>query len=132
MCRRGRDALQGAIRCCTSGNVLLLIAPTPAFKLNSEIGGLLLVLVVPYTVHTVFPPTMVRTARPLSSQPSNGVLRDREKDSSFLNVHSRSGSMIVISPSAPGLRVPLGRRTRVAGFTVYIVIRRLMSIALVP
>ena len=38
---------------------------------------------VPYTLHTVFPPTIVRTARPLSSHPSNGVLRECENECSF-------------------------------------------------
>jgi hypothetical protein len=36
-----------------------------------------------YTLQAVLPPTIVRTARPLSSQPSNGVLRERENESSF-------------------------------------------------
>jgi hypothetical protein len=39
---------------------------------------------LPYSAHTVSPATMVLTARPFKFQPSNGVLRDRDKDSSFL------------------------------------------------
>ena len=38
----------------------------------------------PYRAHTVSPATIVLTARPLKFQPSKGVLRDRDKDSSFL------------------------------------------------
>ena len=38
----------------------------------------------PYSAHTVSPATMVLTARPFKFQPSKGVLRDRDKDSSFL------------------------------------------------
>ena len=31
-----------------------------------------------YNFHTVFPPTIVRTARPFSGQPSKGVLREAD------------------------------------------------------
>jgi len=45
----------------------------------------------------MLPPTIVITARPVNSQPSNGELRDFDRDSPFLYVHFNSGSMIVTS-----------------------------------
>ena len=44
---------------------------------------------------TVFPPTIVRTARPFSFQPSNGVLRESDSNFDASTVHSRSGSISV-------------------------------------
>jgi hypothetical protein len=38
----------------------------------------------PYSAQTVSPATIVRTARPFRFQPSKGVLRERDNDSSFL------------------------------------------------
>jgi hypothetical protein len=37
-----------------------------------------------HSAHTVSPATIVRTARPFRFQPSKGVLRERDNDSSFL------------------------------------------------
>src|ERR1700737_4465002 len=68
--------------------------------------------------HTVFPPTIVRTARPFSFQPSNGVFREREKESSFRKIQSRSGSIRVTSASDPGWRVPFGNLVSAAGLIV--------------
>ena len=55
-----------------------------------------------YSFQTVFPPTIVRTARPFSFQPSNGVLRDIDCEALDSNVHSSSGSISVTSADAPG------------------------------
>src|SRR6266446_4819344 len=54
-----------------------------------------------YSSQTVFPPTIVRTARPFSFQPSNGELRDADSNLSTLTVHSKSGSISVTSAAAP-------------------------------
>src|SRR4030095_1819305 len=55
----------------------------------------------PYSFQTVFPSTIVRTARPFSFQPSNGELRDADSNLSILTVHSKSGSISVTSAGAP-------------------------------
>ena len=46
-----------------------------------------------YSFQTVFPPTIVRTARPFSFQPSNGVLRESALKRFASTVHSSSGSI---------------------------------------
>src|ERR1051326_8991203 len=48
---------------------------------------------------TASPPTIVATARPLTRQPSKGVLRERLRKSAASMVHSRLGSMMVTSPA---------------------------------
>src|SRR2546427_9952582 len=81
-----------------------------------------------YSSQTVFPPTIVRTARPFSFQPSNGELRDADSNLSTLTVHSKSGSINVTSAAAPIDNVPALIFNRRLGFTVYISIKRTMSI----
>src|SRR6266567_4989220 len=84
--------------------------------------------IIRYNFQTVFPPTIVRTARPLSFQPSNGELRDADSNLSTLTVHSKSGSINVTSAAAPIDNVPALIFNRRLGFTVYISIKRTMSI----
>src|SRR5438093_13439051 len=81
-----------------------------------------------YSSQTVFPPTIVRTARPFSFQPSNGELRDADSNLSTLTVHSKSGSINVTSAGAPTNSVPASSLSNFAGSTVYISIKRTMSI----
>src|SRR6266853_960634 len=59
-----------------------------------------------YSCQTVLPPTIVRTARPFSFQPSNGELRDADWNWSIFTVHSKSGSISVTSAGAPTDNVP--------------------------
>src|ERR1700724_1917933 len=81
-----------------------------------------------YSCQTVFPPTIVRTARPFSFQPSNGELRDADLNLSILTVHSKSGSIRVMSAGAPTDKVPASSPNSFAGSSVYISIKRTMSI----
>ena len=62
--------------------------------------------------------TIVRTARPFSFQPSNGVLQDKLAEAAESTVHSKSGSISVTSPAAPNDRVPPSRFNKRAGLTV--------------
>src|SRR5437016_13502321 len=82
----------------------------------------------PYNFQTVLPPTIVRTARPLSFQPSNGQLREADSKRSTLTVHSSSGSISVTSARAPIDNVPALIFSKLAGSTVYISISRAISI----
>ena len=66
-------------------------------------------------VHTVFPPTIVRTARPFSFQPSKGVLREVDSNFLALTFHSRSGPISVMSAGAPNDSVPLSKPNNRAG-----------------
>jgi hypothetical protein len=54
----------------------------------------------------ISPPTITPTARPLTFQPSNGVLRDRLKKSRRSICHFSFGSMIVMSAWLPDESVP--------------------------
>src|SRR5438132_8930226 len=81
-----------------------------------------------YSSQTVFPPTIVRTARPFSFQPSNGELRDADSNLSTLTVHSKSGSINVTSAAAPIDNVPALIFNKCLGSTVYILSTRTMSI----
>src|SRR5438034_1089769 len=76
---------------------------------------------------TVLPPTIVRTARPFSFQPSNGVLRDC--DSLVLAIHSISGSISVMSAFTPIDNVPASIFSNLAGSSVNISINRFIEIA---
>src|SRR5437764_13950820 len=82
----------------------------------------------PYNFQTVFPPTIVRTARPFNFQPSKGELREADWQRSILTVHSRFGSIKVTSAAAPTDKVPAPRRNNFAGSTVYISINLPLSI----
>src|SRR5436189_4491151 len=82
----------------------------------------------PYNFQTVFPPTIVRTARPFSFQPSNGQLREADSKRSTLTVHSNSGLISVTSARAPIDNVPALIFNKLAGSTVYISISRAISI----
>ena len=68
-----------------------------------------------FSAQTIFPPTMVATALPLSFQPKNGLFFDLLADFSGVKIHSASGSKTVTSASAPTLNVPLGRLSNRAG-----------------
>src|SRR5438876_12107383 len=81
-----------------------------------------------YSSQTVLPPTIVRTTRPLRYQPSNGELRDADSNLSTLTVHSKSGSISVTSAAAPIDNVPALIFNKCLRSTVYISIRRTMSI----
>src|SRR5438552_18961575 len=81
-----------------------------------------------YSFQTVFPPTIVRTARPFSFQPSNGQLRDADSNSSTPTFHSNSGSISVTSARAPIDNVPAPIFNNLAGSIVYISISRAISI----
>src|SRR5438132_8568625 len=81
-----------------------------------------------YSFQTVLPPTIVRTARPFSFQPSNGELRDADSNVSTQTVHSKSGSISVTSAAAPIDNVPALIFNKRLGSTVYISINRMMSI----
>src|SRR5205085_8915539 len=59
-----------------------------------------------YNFQTVFPPTIVRAARPFSFQPWNGVLRDIDWKFCASTVHSRSGSIRVMSAARSMESVP--------------------------
>src|SRR5580692_1200824 len=72
---------------------------------------------------TCLPATIVATGLPLSFHPLKGLLTDLLAESRTLKIQSISGSNIVTSPSAPGLRVPLGRFNSRAGATVNLEIK---------
>src|SRR6266516_7124385 len=81
-----------------------------------------------YSFQTVLPPTIVRTARPFSFQPSKGELRDADSNLSILTVHFKAGSISVTSAGAPIDNVPASIFNKRAGSTVYISIKRTISI----
>src|SRR5437667_71623 len=82
-----------------------------------------------YSDQIVSPPAIVRTARPLSFQPPNGVLRDSDSNLDASTIHSRSGSINVMSAFVPIDRVPASILSNLAGSTVNISINRLIEIA---
>src|SRR5262245_2623229 len=65
--------------------------------------------------NTVRPPTIVPATPPRSSQPSNGVFFERERNDRAFTWTFSSGARIVISATAPSLSVPPGRRRISAG-----------------
>src|SRR5262249_43948117 len=64
------------------------------------------------------PPTKTATARPVISQPSNGVFRLFDRKLRASTRHRRSGSTSVTSAAAPGARVPAVMPSTRAGPTV--------------
>src|SRR2546426_10339319 len=66
---------------------------------------------------TIFPPTSVRTARPVRVRPAKGVLRLFEKNAAGSTVHGAATSSTVTSAGAPGRSVPppSGSRNTAAG-----------------
>ena len=60
---------------------------------------------------------MVKIALPLSRIPANGVLRLFERNFAGSTVHSRFGSMTVISATAPSESVPASSRSKRAGLS---------------
>src|SRR2546430_16798043 len=81
-----------------------------------------------YSFQTVLPPTIVRTARPFSFQPSNGELRDADSNVSTLTVHSKSGSISVRSAAAPIDNVPALVFNRILGSAADLSVKRKMRI----
>src|SRR2546427_11515434 len=69
---------------------------------------------------TIFPPTSVRTARPVRVRPAKGVLRLFEKNAAGSTVHGAATSSTVTSAGAPGRSVPppSGSRDTAAGTAV--------------
>src|SRR4051812_20005408 len=60
---------------------------------------------------------MVATGPPSNCHLSKGEFLDLDRDSTLLNFHERSGSMIVTSPMEPGIKVPRPLRLNIlAGF----------------
>src|SRR5258708_24485836 len=62
--------------------------------------------------YTIFPLTIVATTFPVNCQPSNGVLRDNDRDLAASNIQRFLGSKIVTSAKLPRTSDPRPRRSQ--------------------